>query len=98
MGFESVRISLFSIYKHYFFWFGFLDHGIRKCGQVNWPTKTFVNTWMKNETILATMIGLLKKVPYKLHGQEVSATLDMSPERKPLAKAHALFYKGLKEL
>ena len=50
------------------------------------------------------MIGLfeikeeIKKVPYKLHGQEVSARLEMSPKRKPLAKAHALFYKGLKEV
>ena len=40
----------------------------------------------------------LKKVPYKLHGQEVSSRLEMSPKRKPLARAHALFHKGLKEV
>ena len=50
------------------------------------------------------MVGLLefvkeeiKKVPYKLHWQEVSARLEMSQKRKPLAKARALFYNGLKE-
>ena len=38
-----------------------------------------------------------KKMPYKLHEQEeVSARLEMSPEEKPLAKPHALLYKGLK--
>ena len=37
----------------------------------------------------------LKNVPYKLHGQEISSRLEMSPKRKPLAKAHALFYKGI---
>ena len=37
-------------------------------------------------------------VPCKLHGQEVSARLEVSPKRKPLAKAHALFDKGLKEV
>ena len=36
----------------------------------------------------------LKKEPYTLHGQEVSSRLEMSPKRKPLAKAHALFYKA----
>ena len=30
--------------------------------QGNWPTKTIVNMWFKNETNLATMIGLLKIV------------------------------------
>ena len=28
--------------------------------------------------------------------QAVSARLEMSPQKKPLAKAHLLFYKGLK--
>ena len=72
--------------------------------QGTWPTKTFVSVWFKNETNMSTMIGMLeigknglKKVPYKLHGQEVSARLEISPKRKPWAKAHALFYKGLEE-
>ena len=72
--------------------------------QGSWPTKTFINMW-SNETNLATMVGLLefvkeeiKKVPYKLHWQEVSARLEMSQKRKPLAKAHALFYNGLKDV
>ena len=33
-----------------------------------------------------------------MRGREVSSRLEMSPKRKPLAKAHALFYKGLKEV
>ena len=39
-----------------------------------------------------------KKEPYRLRGQVVSSRLEKSPRRKPLAKAHALFYKGLKEV
>ena len=46
-----------------------------------------------------TRIGLLdvirtelKKGPYKQEGQVVSSRLELSPKRKPLAKAHALFY------
>ena len=33
-----------------------------------------------------------------MHGQVVSARLEMSPKRKPLAKAHAMFLNGLKEV
>ena len=71
--------------------------------QGNRPTKAIVNMWFENETNLATMSGLLKvvkdelkEVRYKIHDQEVSARLEMSPHKTPLAKAHALFYKGLK--
>ena len=56
-------------------------------------TKTIVNMGFKNDTNLATMIGMpgivtdeLKMVLYKLQ----------SPKKKPLAKAHALFYEDLK--
>ena len=69
------------------------------------PTKLIVSKWFKNETNLPTMVGMLdtikqelKKVPYKLHGQEVPSRLEMSQMRKPLAKAHALFYEVLKEV
>ena len=55
--------------------------------QGTWPSKTFVNMQFKNETNLATIIGLpeivkeeIKKGPYKLHGQEVSARFEMSPK------------------
>ena len=34
--------------------------------QGNCPTKTIVNMWFKNETSLATMIGLLKVVKEEL--------------------------------
>ena len=34
--------------------------------QGNWPTKTIVNVWFKNDTRLATMIGLLKIVKDEL--------------------------------
>ena len=58
--------------------------------------------WFKSETNLATTIGLLETVKQeikrKLHGQEVSTRLEMSPKRKSVAKAHALFYNGLKEV
>ena len=37
-----------------------------------------------------------QEVSYELHGQEISSRLEMSPKRKPLTKAHALFYKGFK--
>ena len=33
---------------------------------------------------------------FKILDQEVKARLEVSPQKKPLAKAHALFYKGLK--
>ena len=73
--------------------------------QGTWPTKTMVNMWFSNEANLPSMIGLLdiikealKKDPYKLRGREVTSRLEMSPKRKPLARAHALFYKGLKEV
>ena len=73
--------------------------------QWNWPTKVLISMWFKSETNLATMIELLmvvkdelKKKPYGLGGQAVTARLEMSPRMKPLAKAHALFYKGLKSV
>ena len=40
----------------------------------------------------------LKKVSFSLHGQEISSRLEIGPTRKPLARAHALFYTGLKEV
>ena len=77
------------------------DHSRKEPG--NWTTKTIVNMWFNNETTLATMIGLLKvvkadlkNVSYKIRDQEVTARLEVSPPKKPLAKAHALFYRGLK--
>ena len=72
----------------------YIDWDPTRTEQGTWRTKTFVNVWFRSETNLATMIGLLetvenelKKIPYKLHGQEVSARLEMSPKMKPLAKA-----------
>ena len=82
----------------------YIDWDQTRTEQGSWPTKLIVSMWLKNETNLPTMAGILdtikkfKKVPYKLHGQEVSSKSEMSPKRKPLAKAHALFYKGLKEV
>ena len=78
----------------------YIDWDQTRTEQGNWPTKTNVNVWFKNETHLATTIGLLnvvkdelKKELYKIHDQEVSARLEMGPQKKPLVKAHALFYK-----
>ena len=58
-----------------------------------WPTKTIVSMWFRHETNLPTMVGLLdiiktelKEGPYKLHGQEISSRLEISPKRKPLAR------------
>ena len=39
-----------------------------------------------------------KKELCTLRGREVSSRLEMSPKRKPLAKAHALFLQGFKEV
>ena len=68
--------------------------------QWNGPTKTVVSMWFRNETNLPTMVGMLditkknsRRCPKRLHGQEICARLEMSPKRKPLARAHALFYK-----
>ena len=64
-----------------------------------------VNMWFSNGTNLPMRVGLLdiirtelKKGPHELRGREVSSRLELSRKRKPLAKAHALFYKGLKEV
>ena len=72
--------------------------------QGTWPTKMMVIMWFSNEANLLTRIGLpdimreeLKKGPYKQKGHVVSCRLELSLKRKPLAKAHALFYKGLEE-
>ena len=64
----------------------YIDWNKTRTEQGNWPTKTIVKLQFKNETNLATMIGLLKigkdelkKMPCKLHEQEeVSARLEMS--------------------
>ena len=52
-----------------------------------------------------TMVGMLdtikqelKKEPSRLRGQVVSSSLEKSSQRMPFAKAHALFYTGLKEV
>ena len=37
----------------------------------------------------------LKKVPERLHGQEISSRLEMSPKRKPSTKARALSLKAV---
>ena len=72
---------------------------------MTWPTKIMVSMWFSNEANLQTKIGLLdvirselKKGPYKQKGQVVSSRLELSPKRKPLAKAHALFHTGLEEV
>ena len=51
------------------------------------------------------MIDLLKimkeesdKAAYKIHGQNVMVRLEVSPQRRPLAKTQASFFKGLKEV
>ena len=40
----------------------------------------------------------LEKAACKIRGQEMKARQEVSPQRKPLTKAQALFYKGLMEL
>ena len=64
-----------------------------------------VSLWFSNEANLPTRIGLLDvmreeltKGPYKQKDQVVSSRLELSPKRKPLAKAHAMFNKGLEEV
>ena len=43
-----------------------IDWDQTKTEQGTWPTKKFVNMWFKNETNLATMIGLLEIVKNEL--------------------------------
>ena len=83
----------------------YIDWDQTRTAQGTWPTKTIVSMWFRNETNLPTMVGMLdiiknelKKDPYKLHGQEIFSRLEICPKRKCLAKAHALFYKGLKKV
>ena len=40
----------------------YIDWDLTRTEQGNWQTKTIVNVWFKNETHLATMIGLLNVV------------------------------------
>ena len=74
-----------------------------KTEQGTWPTETMVSMCPAVKPTCRGWLGCwtsskqkLKKEPYKLRGQEISSRLEMSPKRKPLAKAHALFCKGLK--
>ena len=69
----------------------YIDWNQTNTEQGNWPTKTTVNMWFKNETNLATMIeDELKRIPYKLHEQEVSARLEMSLEKETFGKGTRL--------
>ena len=77
----------------------------QKQKQGTWPKQIVVKMWFSNEANLPMRIGLLdiirtelKKEPYKLRERVVSCRLELSPKRKPLAKAHALFHKVLKEV
>ena len=44
----------------------YIDWNHTRAEQGDWPTKTTVNMWFKNETNLATMIGLLKVVLFMM--------------------------------
>ena len=75
----------------------YIDWNETRTEQGNWPTKTIVNMWFKNDTNLATTTGLLKivkdelkQMPYNLHEQEVSARLEMSLKKKHLEKGTCL--------
>ena len=62
--------------------------------------------WFKNETNLVTMMDLVKFLKeeleknslHKTHVQNAMARLEATLLRKPLAKAHALFFKERKEM
>ena len=61
--------------------------------------------WFKHETNLIVMFDSFKKMKEKLdeaahdiNGQRVKAGLDVRPQRRPLAKAQAMSFKGLKEV
>ena len=62
------------------------------------PRKIMVRMWFKHETNLVTMIDLLDKAAYKINGQNVKARLEVSLQRRPLTKAAAFFFNGLKEM
>ena len=76
-----------------------IDEDQTRKEQGTWPTKMMISMWVENETNLVTMIDLLnEKAAFKIHGQNVKARLEVSPQRRPLTKAHALFFEGLKEM
>ena len=81
----------------------FVDWEQTRAEQGSWSTKTMISLWFRSDTNLATMIELLRVVtdelnakPCKLHDRLVKARLEISSQKKPLTKAHALFYKELK--
>ena len=83
----------------------YIDWDQTRNEQGTWPTKIMVNLWFSNEANMLTRIGLpdvmreeLKKGHYTQKDQVVSSRIELSTQRKPYAKAHALFKKGLEEV
>ena len=64
-----------------------------------------VSMWFKHEANLTVMVDLLKVMKeelgtaaYEINGQRVKARLEVSLQRRPLTKAQAMFFNGLKEM
>ena len=64
------------------------------------PRKIVGSMWFQQEMSLTAMIDLLKmmkeewdKAAYDINGQRVKARLEVSPQRRPLEKAQAMFSK-----
>ena len=63
------------------------------------PRKTMVNLWFVHGTETSRNVRkVLSDKDYKANGEAVRASLELSPPRKPLWKAQAMFFKALYEV
>ena len=67
-----------------------------------WPRKTMVNLWFDHGTGMGIMIETLKNVrevltdkDYKVNGEVLRASLELSHRRKPMDRAQAMFFNAL---
>ena len=67
------------------------------------PRKVMVSLWFVHDIGL-TMIEIMKmmkeeleKAKFRATGERVRATLEKSPQKKPLGRAHAMLLKGPQE-
>ena len=61
------------------------------------PRQLLVCSWQRRSGCWSSY-KRTHKGAYTLHGQQISSRLEMGLKRKLLAKAHALFNKGLEEV
>ena len=69
-----------------------------------WPRKTMVSLWFVHGTGNMMMIEIFKVMKtkvenknYEVNGEDVKVNLEVSPQKKPLSRAHAMFCKAFNE-